>query len=64
MAQSTRIGDRFPSQRQRKVNTEFSRMSSRFEDLELLNGTEIPTVEFLQCCRSFMPFFGKPWSFM
>lgn len=58
----SRIGDRVVVQRSgpaRRHETFFSSLSVKFEDLELQEVEQIPTLEFLQCCEAVLPFFGE-----
>ena len=58
-----RVGDRLSrgdaSPGERLMDTFFSRAPKKFEDLELIENDQIPTAEFLECCRGVLPFFGK-----
>ena len=58
-----RVGDRVSpgdtSSGERLMDTFFSRAPKKFEDLVLIENDQIPTAEFLECCRCVLPFFGK-----
>ena len=55
-----KIGDRVDPRRpiKRVVRSFFMEMKSKFEDIELIDGTQIPTTVYLECCRSILPIFG------
>lgn len=63
LSRPSRIGDRVNAESAesgRRHETFFSSLSSKFQDVELLEGEElIPTEQFLQCCQNVLPFFGK-----
>ena len=58
-----RVGNRTPSRTaivtQRSLQTFFSKSQKKFEDILLVENNQIPTVDFLECCRAVIPFFGK-----
>ena len=58
-----RVGNRAPSREvrlsERILDTFFSRVPTKFEDLLLVESSQIPTAEFLECCRTVVPFFGE-----
>lgn len=58
-----RVGNRTPSRTaivtQRSLQTFFSKSPKKFEDILLVENNQIPTVDFLECCRAVIPFFGK-----
>lgn len=60
---AARVGHRTPSKittvTERSLQTFFSKAPKKFEDILLLENDQIPTVDFLECCRAVVPFFGK-----
>jgi pleckstrin family protein A (phosphoinositide binding specific) protein 8 len=58
LANSQRIGDRFPRSTVPSGHESFfSRAPHKFEDLVLSDGEGIPTPDFLSACRAVVPFF-------
>ena len=60
---AARVGHRAPSRpaivTQRSLQTFFSKAPKKFEDIVLVENDQIPTVNFLECCRAVVPFFGE-----
>lgn len=60
---AARVGHRTPSRTatvtQRSLHTFFSKAPKKFEDILLVENNQIPTVDFLECCRAVVPFFGE-----
>ena len=57
-----RVGDRVPAREarlsERILDSFFSKVPNKFEGLVLEEKDQIPTQEFLECCRAVVPFFG------
>lgn len=60
---AARVGHRIPSRTaivtQRSLQTFFSKAPKKFEDILLVENDQIPTADFLECCRAVVPFFGE-----
>ena len=60
---AARVGHRAPSRTlrasERLLESFFSKAPKKFEDILLVENDQIPTVDFLECCRAVVPFFGE-----